>query len=183
MSMVNQGHTWEFFVVGHDSNDNPKFLGHTKTCKEAVKLQQSATAAGWRRVAVYGVALREVKEEPHTERGLCSFFIAALPDAKLDLVKWWTWARSVQYERRIARSHICDGPVTFPSKQTRTSSRRPRKPWRCRLITAGQAKNRRRSRNVARAARKAAIPYRQDTKGRAGPPRRKGQRGATGKTR
>jgi hypothetical protein len=56
--------TWNFAVVGCDSNDWPQYLGVRELYEEAVELQGSMAAAGWRRVAVFDAALREVKEKP-----------------------------------------------------------------------------------------------------------------------
>lgn len=56
--------TWAFTVIGCDLKDHPKYLGLAKTYEDAVKLQENMTVIGWRRVAVFDAALREVKKKP-----------------------------------------------------------------------------------------------------------------------
>jgi hypothetical protein len=56
--------TWNFTVWGCDANGSPKCLGKTETYEEAVKFKANMVTAGWNRVAVFDVALQEVKEKP-----------------------------------------------------------------------------------------------------------------------
>jgi len=43
---------------------NPKYLGFAQTYEDAIKLQENMLVVGWRRVAVFDAAFREVKEKP-----------------------------------------------------------------------------------------------------------------------
>lgn len=62
--MGRNAESWNFAVIGCDSNDCPKYLGMTETYEEAVQLRGNMFVAGWRRVAVFDTALREIKEKP-----------------------------------------------------------------------------------------------------------------------
>jgi hypothetical protein len=54
--------TWNFALVGCDSQGNPKYLGFTETYDEAIKLEKNMAILGWRQVAVFDAALQEAKE-------------------------------------------------------------------------------------------------------------------------
>lgn len=54
--------SWNFVIVGQDSNGLRKFIGQPVNTKElAERLRKSAETIGWRNVAIYDADLREVK--------------------------------------------------------------------------------------------------------------------------
>ncbi len=66
--MIDTAHTWNFAVIGRDSNDCPKYLGFARTLEEATKLLRNMENLGWRRAAVFDSALREVKDATEAEK-------------------------------------------------------------------------------------------------------------------
>jgi len=56
---MEENKTWNFVVVGCDSNDSPKYLGFTDTREAAVNFQTNMELSGWRRVAIIDAAHQE----------------------------------------------------------------------------------------------------------------------------
>jgi len=62
--MKGKEEAWNFAVVGCNPNDVPKYLGFFDNYEEAVKFLKNMENIGWRRVAVFDAALKEVKTTP-----------------------------------------------------------------------------------------------------------------------
>jgi hypothetical protein len=52
--------SWQFCVIGYDSNDARAYLGFTKTLEDAETVRANARTDGWRSVAVLDSELREI---------------------------------------------------------------------------------------------------------------------------
>jgi hypothetical protein len=57
--------TWNFAIVGCDSNDIPRYLDFAETYEEAVTRQETlSNTAAWTRLAIFDAYHEEVKEKP-----------------------------------------------------------------------------------------------------------------------
>ena len=59
--MTKEEKCWNFAVVGCGSADMPRYLGLFGTYEEAAEYLRNMETIGWRRLAVFDAALKEVR--------------------------------------------------------------------------------------------------------------------------